>query len=254
MISVVDGLLGPVPAIDRASWYGDAVFESFRTFDGRVLALDARLERLALSCARLGFAPPPEDLLRLDLRRALEAFGAFESADAYVRVSCTRGMTAPGLLPIAGSTPRRSVFVGPLPSFPKAYAERGVAAVTQPSAVSPAGTRAAGAKTSCYVEPMLALMQAKAAGVDDGIAHDRDGVVLEATTSNVLCWDGEVVSVVPPALGVLPGITAAVVTGIAREAGYEVRARCFTVHDLYRAREIVLTSSIRGVVAVTEIV
>lgn len=255
MIAVVDGRVVPaatatVPALDRAAWYGDAVFETFRTFGRRVLALDDRLARLARSCEVLGIAAPDEASIRRDLRAGVDAF---ESDDAYVRVARSRGVSSGGLVPPADASPTTAIFVGALPSFPERYAVEGLRVLTQRSAVEPGGPRSAGAKVATYVEPMLALRDARAAGADDGIGIDREGSVLEATTSNVFVWDGARLLTPPASMGVLPGVTAALVADLARAHGLTVRERRITAHDLYRAREVLLTSSVRGVVSVASV-
>jgi branched-chain amino acid aminotransferase len=254
MIAVVDGRLSPadearLPALDRATWYGDAVFETFRTFDRRVLALDERLARLARSAATLGFALPGEELFRDDLARALAAYA---EPDAYVRVACSRGAGSGGLVPGA-TTPIRSVFVGALPVFPARYAAAGLTAITHPAAMTPGGALSAGAKVACYVEPLLALTAARRAGADDAIGLDVQGCVLEATTSNVFVWDGRELVAPPASMGILEGITASLVARLAAQSSLPLRRRVVTVHELYAAEEVILTSSIRGVVAVTRI-
>jgi len=255
VIAVVDGALVPardgrISALDRAAWYGDSAFETFRTYGRRVLALDARLARLSRSLARLGIAADdPVRELRADLARAIDAF---ESDDAYVRLAVSRGPGYGGLLPRGDEVPTRLVFVGALPSFPPRYGEDGLSVVTQAGSLVPGGARAAGAKLASYVEPMLAAVEARALGADDGIGLDRDGVVLEATTSNVIVYLDGAWATPPTSLGILPGVTRSLVARVAAQYG-GVRERLLTVHDLYRSDEIALTSSVRGLCAVTRI-
>lgn len=255
MIVVLDGVVGAaadarIPALDRSAWYGDAAFETFRTHGGKVLALEARLARLASSCERLSFACPEAGLLEHELALGLAAFG---HEDAYVRIAVSRGAGGYGLLPSAGASPSRSLFVAALPSIPASNYERGLRVVTLRSAVEPTGVRARGAKVAAYVEPMLALGEARAGGADDAIGLDRDGYLLEAATANVLVYDGNELVTPPDVLGILPGVTRdlAMSTEAARRLG--ARPRMVTVHQAYRAREIVLTSSIRGLVPVVEL-
>jgi len=259
VIAVVDGALVPardarISALDRAAWYGDCAFETFRTYGRRVLALDARLARLSRSLARLGIAAEePVRELRADLARAIEAF---ESEDAYVRLAVSRGPGYGGLLPRGDEVPTRLVFVGALPSFPPRYGEEGLSVVTQAGSLVPGGARAAGAKLASYVEPMLAAVEARALGADDGIGLDRDGVVLEAATSNVIVYLDGAWATPPTSLGILPGVTRSLVARVAAQAqgrAAGLRERLLTVHDLYRADEIALTSSVRGLCAVTRI-
>lgn len=252
MIVVLDGevLRGSearIPALDRAAWYGDAAFETFRTFEGRVLALELRLERLERSCAVLGIPFGARERWVDELARGLAAFGA---GDAYVRLSVSRGVGASGLLPSTDCSPSRAVFVGALPAPRPEVLELGLRAISAASPYVPGATRAAGAKLAAYVEPMLALTEARRRGADDVIGLDREGFLTEAATANVLVWDGRALLTPPDSLGILPGVTRDLVLGTETARAHGARSRMVSIHDAYRAQEIVLTSSVRGVVSV----
>lgn len=251
MLAVVDGVVRPadeatIPALDRSAWYGDAAFETFRTHGRRVFALDARIARLLRSLTILGIAT--EGIAAHALRDLRLGLSRSAEPDAYVRLAVSRGAGKGGLAPHGDEEPRVSVFIGPLPSFPARYRTHGLTAITQASGLATHGSRSRGAKLASYVEPMLAAREARASGADDAIGLDETGVVLEATTSNLFAWiDGRWIT--PPlALGILPGITRETVLGLV-----SVTERILTVRDLARADEIVLTSSIRGLVPVTRL-
>ena len=63
---------------------------------------------------------------------------------------------------------------------------------------------------------------------------------------------GEIVTP-PVALGILPGITRDRVLTCARQRDSRARERLLTIHDAYRASELFLTSSVRGIVAVSQL-
>src|SRR5438093_13261285 len=56
--NVVPGDRARVSVLDNGFTFGDAVYETLRTYAGRPFHLDRHLERLRASAARLGFAPP----------------------------------------------------------------------------------------------------------------------------------------------------------------------------------------------------
>ena len=56
--NVVPGEEARVSVLDNGFTFGDAVYETLRTYAGRPFHLDRHLERLRASAARLGFAPP----------------------------------------------------------------------------------------------------------------------------------------------------------------------------------------------------
>ena len=69
------------------------------------------------------------------------------------------------------------------------------------------------------------------------------GEVTEATTANVFLVERGRLITPPLAAGVLPGVTRALVLGLARRAGVAVAEERVTVGRLRRATEVFLTAS-----------
>jgi para-aminobenzoate synthetase/4-amino-4-deoxychorismate lyase len=80
---------------------------------------------------------------------------------------------------------------------------------------------------------------------------DVDGLVLEASRSNVFVVDGGGTLVTPPVGGrLLPGVTRGSILGIAGRLGLDVRVEEVSVERLARAREVFVSGSIGRVEAV----
>src|SRR6056297_2182236 len=79
---------------DRGFQYGDAAFETLRAYNGHLFEWEAHLDRLENSCSIMGMPDAvPEDLED----RVQDTLTANDLAEAYVRVSITRGVQ-PGKL------------------------------------------------------------------------------------------------------------------------------------------------------------
>ena len=116
-----------ISVFDRGFLYGDSVFETIRTYDGKPFAMDEHLRRFEKSAA-LVYIPVPVPLVQLssEIQQTLAAAG---NAESYVRLILTRGQGALGLDPGLADVPRRVVIVAPLsPPPPQAY-EEGVSVV-----------------------------------------------------------------------------------------------------------------------------
>ena len=249
----IDGVLvdpseASVPVMDRGFLYGDSAFEVTRTYGGQPFAMNAHLARLRRSCEHLGIALTVDDAtLRADVAAALEAAGNEES---YVRVIITRGVTAIGLGVGRGETARRLLVVLPLPPQPPELYAEGVELATVTTARALDGTGASGAKASNYLPNILSLASARARGGYEALSVGPGGEILEGATSNVFVVHGVVVWTPPIAVGILEGITRALVLEAAAEEGITVEERLFFPPDLYGAEEAFITSSLREVVPV----
>ena len=252
-LAVVDGVESPldearVPVRDRAFLYGDAVFEALRTHGGRPDALDRHLERLENSARVLGIVMP---VSRQQLAREVEsAVARVDSAERYIRIIVTRGDT-PEALPPGGAGPARRVIIVRALELPPPDAQPpGITMLTQVVVPSPLW---AGAKPCAYLSNLLAVGKARAAGADDALLVGAHGEVLEGATSSVFVVRRGELLTPPLSLGILPGITRERVLACAHRAGLAARESLLTIHDAYRADELLATSSVRGVVGVVRV-
>ena len=252
-VASIDGSIVPleqarIDVLDRGFLYGDAVFEALRTYRGVPDALTLHLARLEQSCGILHIVPP---VSREKLaREVVEAVAAVGAPECYLRIMITRGDLPEALPPKGAGTARRVIIARPLAvGAPKLYQE-GVRVV---SCAAPPSPLWAGAKPAAYLNNMLAIGAAQRAGADDALLLGAHGELLEGATSSVfLVRDGQLLT--PPlALGILPGITRDRVLACAEREGLAPRERLLHIHDAYAADELFLTSSVRTVVAISEV-
>jgi len=235
------GLVDPrepvVHADDEAFLRGRGAFETMRVYGGRPVALRRHLARLSESAARLGLPPPDLQEIEALVSAAIEASAAEE---AMLRIYATPGSEY-------GGSPVALVLVADLPADLDELRTRGLRAISVE--FRPADL-IGGVKSTSYALNMIAVDQAKARGADDAVFLAGDGTVLEATTSNLL-WRGERTLYTPALdLGVLAGVTRAVLVEAAPGLGYEVEEGIFPVSELEAAEEAFTSSSVREVMAV----
>jgi branched-chain amino acid aminotransferase len=241
--------LAQLSVLDRGFQYGDAVFEALRTYRGRADGLDAHLARLEHSCAKLfielGIS---RAALALEVQRAIDAL---EVPERYVRIMITRGDKPESLAPFGVvSRARRVILVRPLQASTGALYERGVKVF---SVTAPPSPLWAGAKPTAYLNNLLAIGHAQQRGGDDALLLGAHGELLEGATSSLFLVRGGELLTPPLALGILPGITRDRVLACAAEVGIPTREKLLHIGDAYRADELFLTSSVRLVIAVTEV-
>jgi branched-chain amino acid aminotransferase len=100
---------------------------------------------------------------------------------------------------------------------------------------------------------VLAKIEAIEAGAEEAIMLNEQGYVAETSTENIFVVKNGMVATPHPSLGVLRGITRDVVVRIVRELGYASEERPITVHELFNADEVVVTSTETEVIPVIKI-
>jgi branched-chain amino acid aminotransferase len=256
LLNVEGRLVSPeqafVPVLDRGFLYGDSVYDVVRTYSGRVFELGRHLDRMERTATRIGISLPPRATLESELSRTMAAAG---NAESYARLIVTRGEGRFGLAPhLAEGQSRLIIIVRPLEPPAAEQYERGlriaVARIRRnpPQAVDPA------LKTGNYLNGILALRESHGVGADDALMLDLQGRATELSTSNVFFVKDGVVVTPPLGLGILEGVTRALLVGIAREDGVLLREDPHGVDALLAADEVFVTSTIREVMAVTSLV
>jgi len=228
---------------DRGFLYGDAAFETCRTYGGTVFERDAHLDRLVSTCETLGMGDAVPDDLHDRVAATLDANGL---SDAYVRVSVTRGVQPGKLTPAEEVTPSVVIIVKPLPrggvdgeDVWDAPAEvRTVDHRRIPSAAMPAD-----AKTHNYLDGILARLELRGTGADEALVRDVDGAVAEGATSNIFFVDDGTLKTPSLAGPILPGVTRAVVLELAADCGIPVEMGAYDVEAVRRADEAFLTNT-----------
>ena len=228
-----------VSALDRGFTLGDGLFETMRVYHGKLFRLEHHLARLAHSATVLGISLGPR--VRLMLEDAICAARAAGLHEAALRLTVSRGVGPRGLAPPPDPTPTVVIAVYALP--PRAAAPP--LAVCTARAPRNEHALTAGMKTLGYVESVLALAAARAAGADDALFLDTAGHLCEATASNLFLVGDDVLLTPPPSCGVLPGITRAAVLELAATIGLQAREQPVLPDDLRHAGEAFLTSSLR---------
>jgi 4-amino-4-deoxychorismate lyase len=226
---------------------GDGIFETMHVRGGAPWLLDAHLDRMARSAARLALDLPPRAAL---VELAGQACAAWPSGvEGALRLICTRG-------PEDGGPVTAYATVGAVPPAAVEARANGVSVVTAtlgvPAEVRPeAPWLLGGAKTLSYAVNMASLRWAAGQGVNDVLWVSVDGYALEAPTATLVWLAGGVLCTVPPATtGILAGTTTAHLLGRADELGLRAEERLVRPAELHAADGVWLISSMRGVAEV----
>jgi len=240
-----------ISVYDRGFLYGDSIFETVRTYNGKPFALGDHLARLARSAERTFIElSVPLDTIAGEVEQGIERA---QNPESFARIMITRGTGPLGLDPALARDPQRVILIEPFtPPPPEAY-EDGIGAISYRTVRSTDATPAAGAKVANYLTSVLAIREARARGAAEAFIIDGRGRVLEGTTSNVfLVKDGRLVTA-PEESGILSGITRAYLLRAAQQLGIDVSIRDIREEELLEADELFISSTLREVLPVTRL-
>jgi len=247
-----------VPAMDHGFLYGDSVYETLRTYQGKPFMLGEHMDRLERSVGRIDLSLPcrrheiENEILRSTTAYSEKHGGSLDVSGLAVRVVISRGLGPIGLDVTQCVDPRFLIYVFAVPQLPASYYSDGISVViskvrrNHPQALDP------GIKSGNFLNNILAFKDAREANAQEAILLNAEGYVAEGTTSNVFMVTNDEIRT-PITEGILSGITRAVVLDEARAASIPAEECRFTSEELVGADEAFITSSIRGVLPVTKI-
>jgi branched-chain amino acid aminotransferase len=253
---VVDQEHAVVSVFDHGFLYGEGVYETIRTFNGRPFLFERHMQRLRNSSGMLALAVPLSDGELLDrCRETMQAagLGGGASSEAYIRVLVTRGVGDLSYDPKACPVPTVIVIVKPQIDPPDEVYEWGVMIAIVPIVRNHPGSVNPLIKSNNLLNNALAMQEAVRRGAFEGVMRNYRGELAECTQSNLFVVKDSVALTPPLDAGLLPGITRGFLFDIAPEAGVSIREAVLRDDDLLNADEVFLTNTTRGVLPVTRV-
>lgn len=243
-----------ISILDRGFLYGDSVYEVFRTYDGVPLLCHEHFDRMDNSARliHMTISQSREEMLE-EMRRTAHAAEIPPGQDIYVRWHVTRGTGALDLIPARDLKSSFVIILKEVPKWKPEFYDRGMRLAITNVRRNPVAALSPDIKSGNYLNNILGVAEAIELGADDCLMLNPDGIVTEASNSNVLfVIDGELVTANVES-GVLRGITKAVIQSIGEKAGFPVQEKAIPVADLPRATECFVTSATREAMPVVSL-
>jgi branched-chain amino acid aminotransferase len=254
----VNGRISPgdeavIPVFDHGFLYGEGIYETLRTYSGRLFLFDRHMRRLRNSAQLIDLPLPfTDDEIAAQIQETI-ASAKLGDTEAYVRLLVTRGVGELTYDLKATPTPSWVIIVKPLPSPAAELYRQGVKVVlvdvvrNHPQSVNPM------IKSNNLMNSALAAQQALKRGAFEAVMRNYRGELTECTQSNLfIVTNGEALT--PPLeSGLLPGITREFILELGRDAGIEVREQVLRDDDLFKADEAFLTSTTREVLPIVSV-
>ncbi len=254
-IAFIDGVYMPlakasIPLTDRGFVRSDATYDVAHVWKGRFFRLDDHIERFQQSMNGLRMSLPYSSQEIADI--LIECVRRSGLRDAYVQMTCTRGVPPRGTRDPRLCQNRFYAFAQPFVWIANEEQRRdGLKMVIssvqriQPEAVDPR------IKNFHWLDLTGGIFEAYDRDAVVAVLIDREGNITEGAGFNVFAVRDGVLAT--PDRGVFEGMTRRTVIELAREAGIACEIRPVSADELRGADEIFITSTAGGIMPVTEL-
>lgn len=254
-VAYIDGDYVPlaearIPILDRGFVRSDATYDVAHVWKGSFFRLADHVDRFYQSMAGLRFNLAMTKQEVTDV--VVECVRRSGLRDAYVQMTCTRGVPPKGTRDPSLCTNRFYAFAGPFVWIANDdQRRRGLRMVVSsvqriaPEAVDPR------IKNFHWLDLTRGIFDAHDQNAEIGVLVDGRGNITEGAGFNVFMVEGG--TLVTPQSGVFEGMTRRTVIELCRELGLPCATGDVAASRLARADEIFITSTAGGIMPVTNV-
>jgi branched-chain amino acid aminotransferase len=242
-----------ISVLDRGFLYGDAIYETLRTINGKPWLLNEHLQRLRKSAKTLGISIPWTNtmLKNFILKLCNRNSGNFKKhCDFRIRITLSRGTKD-----FLTSNPTLLIQANKLKPFKKEIFQKGAKALTfKAERIFPH------IKSTNMLSSIMALREAHKKNVFEAILINRDEEVKEGSISNIFIVKNK--TLITPEKDILEGTLRNYIIKRVKQlkrqnkklpVNFNLRTSRITLKMLYTADEIFITNSIKGIIPIVEV-
>jgi len=239
-----------ISVFDHGFLYGDGVFEGIRAYNGKILRLEAHIDRLYDSAKTIDLKIP---LTKEEMAQAIkDTCIKNDMYEAYIRPVVSRGNGDLGLDPRKCPVPTVVIIATPWGAMYGDLYEKGLAAITVSIRRTPAVAMPPNVKSLNYLNNILAKIEANYRGADEAIMFDTNGYLAEGSGDNIFIIKNGVIAT-PPTLNNLIGITRTIAIEHTKSLGIPLVEKNLGYFDMYTADEMFVTGTAAEVAPITTV-
>lgn len=235
-----------VPVEDRGYQFGDAVYEVIASYNKRLFFLEEHLDRLERSMKELHFPAISKNRVRTAILNLFD-MADLERAALYVQIS--RGVAIRNHAFSDTQDVQFVMTIRKVKEIPEKIKKDGASVIT----MKDFRWGRCDIKTVQLLPNVIAKQKAIDARAYDAIFVTEEGIVREATSSNVFIVVNKRLVTHPITSNILPGVTRIAIIGICKELNLPVEERFYNINDLYASNEVFLTGTITEVLPIVNI-
>lgn len=235
--SMIEKAEARISVFDRGFLFADSIYEVTAVINGKLVDGVHHFDRLERSCAEMGFANPLSFSDFVAIHQDLIISDQFSEGVIYLQIS--RGTAARDFVYPENLTPTVLAFSKPMNIVDHPLAKSGIRIKT----MKDLRWARCDIKTTQLTAQSQTKTKVKGEGFDDAWMV-KDGLITEGTSNNAFIVNAAgVIMTRPLSEAILGGVTRRVIIQIARDLGYEIDARAFSVAEALSAREAFSTST-----------
>ncbi|MEA3305699.1 MAG: aminotransferase class IV [Candidatus Omnitrophota bacterium] len=248
---IIDSDKAKISIFDRGFLYGDGLFETMRSYDGKVFRLNRHLDRLYSSMKSFKIR---QRFSGKEMERVVyKLLDANSFKNAYIRITVTRGISCGGGLDISKNEIANVVITAKeYAPRPAKYYEEGIKAGMARLRKN-SQSFSSNFKVLNYLDNIIARNEAIPGGFVETVFLNEFGYICEGSVSNIFMVCGDKVMTPSIDCGVLPGITREAVLELAPYAGMATQEGRFKEEELKSSDEVFITNSLIEVMPVVKI-
>ncbi|MBN2590310.1 MAG: aminotransferase class IV [Sedimentisphaerales bacterium] len=244
---IIDNEKANLSVTDSGFLYGAGLFETMRSYNGKVFSLDDHLDRLFFSANALS--------IKIDNERKFISDSIYNLLDANSLTDARLRLTvSSGSMSLSQENKQATMLITAtqLQPYPKEYYEKGVLVTLCPYRQN-TNDPTCGHKTTSYFSRMLALQNAHQKGAAEALWFTTDNKLAEGCVSNVFLVKDSKVFTPPLYTPVLAGIARKTICKLAMSNTIELVEKDLNINDVIGADEIFLTNVIMQVMPVVQV-
>ena len=234
-----------VSVMDRGFLFGDGVYEVFPAYNRKIIGLDSHLNRLQDGLDAISIKNPHTKNEWKDLINKIISFDSNNRNQAvYLQIS--RGSDENRKHTYGELKPTVYIQSSAINPREKSTLLNGLSAITREDI----RWLKSNTKATSLLANTLYAQEAKNNDAEETILY-RDGIVTEASSSNVFIVKSNCIYTHPKGPNILPGITREKVIECAKINNINVEESSFTMEQLMDADEVWISSSTRELIPIT---
>jgi branched-chain amino acid aminotransferase group I len=236
-----------ISVFDHAFLYGYGLYETMRSYNGKIFLLERHIARMMKSAEIIGLA---EKLAGTDLIKACEeTLAANDLSDARIRLTVSNGDADAAPWADGSGKPNLVVTARPYTPFSAKKYEEGfkVGIATEKRCRQ---SIAATLKSVSHLASAMARMEAAANGMDEALLLNDDGYIAEGGGCNIFFVESAALVTPPLDSGILPGVTREIIIEMASGMSIGVKEVDIKPEGLERFDEAFVTNAMIEVMPV----
>lgn len=243
IISRSDFCLSPA---NRAFCYGDGIFESIRVRQGKPLWIEYHYNRILKSADQLKLNINPEWSIELFKDTITSLHNANHNSNTASRIRFSLFRNDGGLYTPYTNNASYLVETEPLDQNQYVINTKGINIVIYPD-IKKQYNILSGMKSINAQLYVLASIYKRNNGYGDALILNEEGMISEATSSNIFIYKNSKVITPPLSQACVAGVMRAIIIETVKEIGLPLEEAKVSPNDLIHADEIFLTNAIIGI-------